>query len=363
MSFFRILNGTEPDKAKIKDTDFEQFYPSINTNMAWKSLEPYAYQAEQCYIVPWISEAYYQELSLVYNKLPIAQVIQLCTPTNSQAFVEEIPVADLVFYYLRAASAYYTVYHSMPHINTSIGDAGIFEKTPDNTTPVRQWTFNTTRWDALIKGYEFLDKAIMLMESEIDVDINAFKKYRNSTAYSVSKDLLIPSATTLSEHVNIKGSRRAYISMRPYIRKSEALYLRAILGTGFFTEIKAEHKAGTLTAANALLLPYIQAYLAECTVYEATPEINIYNQGDGWKVLETTDGMNMSKDAQANMIQNIITKSKANQDFYLAELEGFLYKNIDDYPTFKADTTANEDHEENIDPYADEFPKSGAAFF
>ena len=364
MSFFRILTGEEYNKASIKDTDFEQFYPSINANMKWKSLEPYARQAEECYIVPWISEAYYQELSLHYNTLPIAGVQKLCTPTNSVKFVTEIPAKDLVFYYLRCASAYYTIYQAMPHININIGDAGINEAAPDNMAGVRQWAYKNARWDALIKGYEFLDKAIALMEIEIEKTPGlCFVKYYKSDAYSVSKELFIPNATTLSKYVNIKGSRRAYCSMRPYIQKAESLYLRSLLGSDFYAELKVQIvDIETLTAENKKVLPYLEAFLAECTVVEATPEINLYNAGDGWKVLETTDGMTMSKEAQSNNVQHIVTKAKQNITYFRAELEHFLYNNLDDYPTFRDDTSANKDHDDNTSDYDEDAPHEGAAF-
>lgn len=363
MSFFRILNGTEYPKAKVKDTDFEQFYPAINTNMAWKSLEPFAYQAEQCYIVPFISEAYYQELSLEYSKLPIAEVQQLCTPTNSANFIQTIPVADLVFYYLRCASAYYTIYDALPHMNLSIGDAGVTEKTPDQTMPVRQWTYKNTRWDAYMKAYKMLDRAIQLMESEIEKDANAFIKYSSSEAYSVSKQLLLPNATVLSEYINIRGSRRAYIGLRPYIAKSERLYLRPLLGTDFYTELKSQHTAGTLTAENTAILPYVRAFLAECATIESVPEVNLYNAGDGWRILETMDGITASKAVQDRSLQHLITKAEENRDYHRAELEGFLYTNLDDYATFKADEVANKEsttNQEEDQAFEDEELEGGA---
>lgn len=371
MSFFRLINDTEYDKATVKDTDFMQFYPSVSANMKWKSLLPYADQAEKCYILPYISSAYYQDLSLKYNNLPVAGVLKLCTPANSESFVTEIPVEAQVFYYLRCASAYYTIYDAMPHINIIIGDKGIHEPAVENMAGVRQWAFKNTRWDALLKGYQFLDKAIELMEEEIDdAPDTAFPKYKNSDAYSVSKELIIPTAKTLSQFINIKNSRRAYMSFRPFIRNAETLYIRPLLGSDYYLELKTALKSfdtqttETKAAINALL-PHLQAYLAQCAIVEATPELNLYNDGDGWKVLESTDGMSMTKEAAANKIQHLISKAEGNMTYFRAELEGFIYENLDDYPTFKADASANKDHEDNQEDETDTEDDTlcGAAFF
>ena len=342
MSLFRITTGTTYDDSHVKDTDFKLFYPAINRNMAWPTLEPYVKQAEECYIAPWISDAFYQEIELCYLDLPKTEVIALCNPTGfHKTKIDSIPAKDLVVYYLRIASAYYTIYTSMPHLNMRFGDAGLLETNPDDATPVRQWVYKDARWNALMTGYKYLDKAIALMESEIADGSVEYEKYRNSTAYSVSKELLIPNADTMDGFVNIKGSRRAYIGLRPYIRKAEKLYLKPLLREQF-DEIKTQHTAGTLTTENAALLAYMQPLLAEYTIIEATPEINLVNQGDGWKVLDTTDGMTSSKDSYKEAIQHLINKAASNADYFKAELEGFLYENITDYPTFEA-SDANKD--------------------
>ena len=126
-----------------------------------------------------------------------------------------------------------------------------------------------------------------------------------------------------------------------------------------YDEIKAEQLVGTLTDENKALLAYIQPLLAEYTIIEATPEINLVSLGDGWKVVESTDGMKSTKEAQAKAIQHLITKAAQNADYYKAELEGFLYKNISDYPTFEA-STANKDADSNINTCVNNTTSGGA---
>jgi len=362
MSLFRVITGTTYEDAGVKDTDFKLFYPAVNRNMAWATLEPYVKQAEECFIAPWISDAFYQEVELCYLDLPKTEVIALCNPAGFyKTKIESIPVKDLVVYYLRIASAYYTIYAAMPHLNMRIGDAGLLETNPSDALPVRQWVYNDTRWAALKTGYKYLDKALALMESEIESGSPEFEKYKLSTAYTVSKELLIPNASTMDKYMNIQGSRRAYIGLRPYILKSEKLYISPFL-MEMYDEIKTQHTSGALTAANALLLGYIQPLLAEYTIIEATPEINLINQGDGWKVIDTTDGMTMSKDSYKEAIQHLITKAAQNADYYKAELERFLYANITDYPTFETSDANKDKDATTTSTICVNNSKTGAAF-
>ena len=215
MSFFKIITTPTPvaGDEKVGDTDFKSFYPAVNTNMQWCTLHPYVEQAEEMYIIPYISQEFYEEMETEYQ-------------LSGTIADEEKAKA---FKYLRTALAYYTMYEAIPHLNARIADAGINENMNGDTAPVRQWVFNNSQWKACKKGYAFLDKALAYMEAQIQDGNTDFDTFKDSDAYTITRDLLIPTASIFNEYYNIQKSRKAYVALRPFIRKAEQLHLKPFL--------------------------------------------------------------------------------------------------------------------------------------
>lgn len=318
MSFFKVITDPAPNNPTVGDTEFKQFYSAINRNMDWCTLEPFITQAEEIYIIPFISQEFYDTLHTEYQA------------TDTIADIKQAKAFSLI----RMALAYYTIYQGMPHLNTRIADAGIMENVNEGTQPARQWVFYHNRWEACKTAYAFLDIALAYMEKEIAGGATEFDDFKNSDAYTITKDLLIPNATTFNQFYNIQESRKSYVAFRPYIRKAEQLHLKPVL-CDLFDEIKTQYLAGTLTAENTALLPYIQRILAEYTMIEAIPDINIIHDSDGFKVIENPHSSVISQQALANMIQQLNTKAETNSAQFKIELENFIYANLDDYPTYK----------------------------
>ena len=221
MSLFKIIN-TEPEtKAKLKDTDFRSFYPTANLNMAYSTLKPFIEQAEESYIIPYISRAFYTEIEAEYQ-------------SDATLATEK----SLAVRHIRTALAYYTAYYAMPHINIRIADAGIQETAADSASPTRQWVYNNARWEAQIRAYEYLDKALNYMEAQIVASNTDFDTYKASVAYIDTKEVFLNSAEVFNTFFYIKSSRKAYHALRPYIKKAESLYLNPLLGESFVIELK-----------------------------------------------------------------------------------------------------------------------------
>ena len=328
MSLFKIIDNEPESNAKIRNTDFKDFYSALNLNMAWKTVKPFIEQAEESYIIPYLSRAFYDEIESEYQN-------------DDTIHADKAKAVK----FIRTALAYYTVYYAMPHINIRIGDAGVQETSATDALPTRQWVYKGTRWDALNRAYENLDKALSFMEEKVALLSTEFDTFKSSDAYTITKELFIESASTLNDYFFINNSRRAYMSMRPYIKKSETLYIIPLLGESFVDELKTAFKANTLSANQSTLLGKIRPVLAEHAIQEATPEINLINEGQGWKVVETTDGMTITKESHRDNITGLLEKANANAVYFKSILEGYLYGNLDSFPTFR-DSDFNKDKDD-----------------
>jgi hypothetical protein len=321
---FKVITTPNPTDPKIKDTEFKTFFPSLNRQTEWCTIEPFVQQAEDVDIVPAIGLAFYDVLESEYQASG--------TVANATKFK--------TFRLLRTALAHFTMYYAMPQLNLRIADAGVNETSASDIVPTRQWVFNLSRWETAKKAELYLDMALEHMEQQVQAENADYDDFANSDAYTVSKELLIPNAKTFQQYYNINTSRRAYTKLRPYIRKAEQIYLVPLLDE-FYTELSTQHTGNTLTAANATILPYVQQLLAEYTLTLAIPDLNFVNDGDGWRIMENINGSQMPQQALMAAVQALQTRAEQNAATLEIQLKNHLYANLDDYPTYR-DSDLNE---------------------
>ena len=351
---FKVTNATAGPNPVVADTEFKTYFPAINRKMEWCTLEPFIQQAEDMEIIPAIGLDFYNVLNTEYQA------------DNEVAD----PVKAYTFRLLRTALAHYSMYLAFPQLQVRTGDAGITESSSDDVNPVRQWVFNTSRWEIGKNAYKYLDMALKHMEDQVLANNTDYDAFANSTAYTESKELLIPNAHKFQRYYNIQTSRRSYTALRPYIRKAEEIYLRPLLGDDFFQELKTQHTTNALSTENETVLPLVQQLLAERTMELAIPDLNFVNDGDGWRVTENQYGMNRPTEGHLSQsLQQLQTRAETNAATFELQLKNALYASIDDYPTFR-DSDANELTQDTNDDgipdgeeyelYGDQPPECGA---
>ena len=116
-----------------------------------------------------------------------------------------------------------------------------------------------------------------------------------------------------------------------------------------------------MTAQQSKLVGLIQSMMAEYSIIESCPELNLVNDGTGWKVVDSTDGMNITKQAHKESLEALVRKAKVNADYLKSELEGYLYANLDSFPTFR-DSDFNKDKDEDTENGTDDLLEAGGVF-
>jgi hypothetical protein len=335
MSLFKITTSPAPNNPVVGDTEFKDFYPSVNKNMDWCTLKSYIEQAELNHIIPAISQAFFDALNTEYQ--------------NDGSIANEEKAA--AFRLLRFALAYYTIYDALPELGARIADAGTTENNNQDTMPIRQWVYKETRWNVYQKAYRYLDMALALMEDYINAGSTNFDEFKSSSAYTQAKELLIPNATQFQQYYNIGSSRYTFVALQPSIRKAQQRHIKPLL-CELYDELLSEFKSGALSEANEALLPYVQQILAEYVIIESIPDINWLNDGKTWKVVDEPTLSSLSIQTIQNSLQQLQSKAETNAAAFKVQLENFLYQNLDDYPTYKdsdCNQIAEDDDEEILD--------------
>lgn len=305
---FKSIIGTPK---KVSDTNFEEHYPSVNTNMEWKQLAPYIKQATKTYIIPYIGIEMYNDLADVYE-----------AGTGNDNQLEAI---DL----LQDAVAYYAIYHSMPKLNTVIAERGIQEQNDSKGTSrsVAMWRFKNTRWDVLMDADKYLDQLLSFMEKMIADEVVFFDPFKNSEVYKKGKSDFFAGTSDLNLFLKINNSRKTFLALVPYLQKVEKLHLKSILCEDQYQAIQSpdgpqeEH-----------LYYLCRNYVAWKSLQMSIPELRVYLDGDGIQFVMTTDGMNVTKEAYESGVAAYQQNAKNNARKAAADIMYFLQTHVDDFP-------------------------------
>jgi hypothetical protein len=266
MNHLFTCNG--PDNL-LKDTNFKKYYPSVNAQMAFEHLEPYIVKAVEKYLKPYLGD--------FYESFRTSLFVEVVAPAVRDPRIVELGE------YLRYALANYTIYDAMPHLNTVLSDMGVMQNSNDKAVPVEAWRYKNTRWQCLIEGDAMMDLALQYAEKHKLF----FTDYESSTLsvwFKTSEDL--------KKYFNMSG-RRAYLALEASIVEAEDK-LACMIGATY-TDLLARYYATphTLFDQDEKLIRKIKAFIADYALEKSLFRISIMVDGDGLKVLSSTDGFNL----------------------------------------------------------------------
>lgn len=252
----------------IGDSDFKNYYPSVNTNMDFCTFEPYMKKAVEKYIRPYFGD-YYME---IYEAL-----METGTTDPKMLRLGE---------FLRFALANYTVYDMLPFVNTIISDMGVRQNSNETSVPIEAWRYKNTRWQAMIEADAMMDAALDYIYKERA----HFSDYEHQ-----SWSTWIPTTQILQEYLNISG-RRAYLKMGPWISDGEH-EVRCLMGNAQYMDLVEKYEDNTLTPIDEGLIKKIRSYVADYAMEKAITRLSIMIDGDGLKLLSSTDAFNLRSNA------------------------------------------------------------------
>ena len=300
--------------------DLKNFIPQLHASMDDGEIFPYITDAADKYLVPFISQAYYDELVTEYNADTVS--------ANNSNVIE----------YIRKASAYYGLYEAAPFINIQVGSGGMRQAQNDNSTPLRQWEFNMGRQSAIQKADMYLDKALAIMEATPD----NYTTWKATDAYTVHRQFFITNAKEFSIHVNIGESRRTFMKLRPYIHLAEIRYIKVAIGETLFEALKTRISAGANTADDDTLLEYIYPAAAYYAMYQGAPNLKLDISHEGIRLASTSDGITGLQPADREY-HEWRKEIYGHAEYHLAILKKFLDDNTATYTEYADDDAADND--------------------
>ncbi|MBK9391970.1 MAG: hypothetical protein IPN68_17930 [Bacteroidetes bacterium] len=307
---FSVSNATK--ESKIGDSDFKKYFPSINQNMNWYSLEPYIRQATREYLLPYVGTDFYNDIVLVDGDFegPMIEVAEIA----------------------RDVVAYYTVWMAMPHINVVISDMGAQENSGSDGTsqPAQMWRYKNARWETMLQADKMIDRLLALLEKNINE--SDFSKWKDSDECAEVGHPLFRTTAELKRYTKV-DSWRFFKALMPFF--DQALDLDIV---GHICREQYDDLVGKISSGNTYELAAIELIrkaLANFTLHRAIPHLRVAMESNAIVFVSSTDGMNIKQAALDSAIDTLRAQLERDGREYLRQLKGYLYTNVEQFPIFE----------------------------
>ena len=249
-------------------------------------------------------------------------------------------------YCLQGALANLALVEYLPLAQVQISQMGISLQSDGTRKTAFEWQIRELRASFARKGYYYLERALAALDAGQEP---TFVAWRSSAAGGAARQYLLSSAQEFSDWSNIGNSRLVFNALLPSLRKVEVFDVAPVLGVEFYSELKAQLMARTLTAENQRVLSmYVQPALASLTVAKAVPEVGLSLNGEALELnvyrfdqAQRTPANNAVGSPIAGLLDLKVAAALADGHRYLQLLRGYLNAQASAtvYPTYFASST------------------------
>ncbi len=292
---------------------------SINVSNSIENWFPYIDEAQETFIKPVLGNVLYDQL----------QGMMAIDPVPADDGTAEGKLAELLGM-IRKPLSLYALWLGADEFGVSISSQGIqvIETPTHKTAP--QYRVQNLKENWIRRANTALDLVLKFLDEHKE-DYPGFDPQ--------DADLFIRGTLEFNSEVDIRESRRVFVSLKPIIRSVEKKYIRPTLSTELFDELKkAWQSKEPLTTAQLNLLDLIRPALAHLTMARALIEISI--DVLDWGIFDTAGNTfaNVSS-KQASNKDRIALMAEANQrdgESELKALQQFLDETASDdvYPAY-----------------------------
>ena len=283
---------------------------TINLTNLLKNWQPYINEAEKVFIKPFIGVECYQQLIDIAN----------ASGSWDSSMDEVMELA-------RTAVSLYALYLGIDEMAVSVSSQGIQVIANDTHKPAPQYAVMNLRETWIARAHRNMDFLLEYLDEHREV----FTTFSPAT-----KGLFITSAKHFQKYVDIRESRRLYVSLQPIMKSVERKYILQTLGKEYFEEIKEKINGSAseeLSADDQTILDLIEPAVAHLTIARALQEISI--DVLDWGIFETAGNTFESVKGKANTnAERVSTMLEANLNDGNAEI-----KELQEY----LDTNASKD--------------------
>lgn len=277
---------------------------SINIGNTLSNWQPYLDEAEETFIRPVIGDDLFDELV-----------------THLQSSGSGTSKMDNLLTKVHRALALYALYLGIDEMSVSISSSGVQVIESDSHKQAPQYKVLNLKETWLARAHRHVD----LMLKYLDENKADFSSY-----IPQETDLFIQNANQFQHIIDIRESRRLFLTLRPVIRSIEKKYIRPTLSPDYFDELKSALTASSeLSSDDQAVIDLIVPALAHLSMARALQDISVDILD--WGVFETAaNSFDSVKGKQAANRERVAMMIEANQrdgEAELKELQEYLDTN------------------------------------
>jgi len=274
---------------------------SVNVSNTIENWYPYIEEAQETFIKPVLGNGLYEQLQDAMALDPV--------PPDDGTTPEKLA---LLLEMVRKPLALYALWLGADEFGVSVSSQGIqvIETQTHKTAP--QYRVQNLKENWIRRANTSLDLVLKFLDEHLE-DYPAY--------ICQDADLFLRSTTEFNSEVDIRESRRVFVSLKPVIRSVERKYIRPTLSAQLFDALKSALKSNAEPDGDQkALLELIRPALAHLTMARALTEISI--DVLDWGIFDTAGNTftNVSS-KQASNRERIALMAEANQRDGEAELK------------------------------------------
>jgi hypothetical protein len=300
----------------FKDIDAVRGFVTVNLNTKIELLNPHLRSATQRHLQPLLGSVELGNLISAYNAATLT------------------PAQNLLLPYAQQVAAQYMMLLALPTMTVHFSSMGVQEvRGKDGTTDgLRQWTYFENK-GALEEAADIAAEELLAF---LDASpATAYPDWEASTAFTRARQLFLNSATELAEYIDVRGSHRAYLALRPIVKNFvERQSILPWICQAQFDALKAQILAGSLTSENKALLSRIRPVVAYNALLKLSNQVSVWLGADGLRMPSTGNYAHgtPTKDADPELRAAFRKEMQSMADASTTALQQFILDNIADYP-------------------------------
>jgi len=256
---------------------------SINVSNSIENWFPYIDEAQESFIKPVLG-------NVLYDQLQDLMALDPVPPDDGTTEANLVKLIEMI----RKPLALYALWLGADEFGVSISSQGIqvIETPTHKTAP--QYRVQNLKENWIRRANTSLDLVLKFLDEHTE----DYPGYDPQDA-----DLFIRGTLEFNSEVDIRESRRVFVSLKPIIRSVEKKYIRPTLSAELFDELKNAWKSeDDLTPSQIALLDLIRPALAHLTMARALLEVSIDILD--WGIFDTA----------GNTFANVSSKQASNKD-------------------------------------------------
>lgn len=205
-----------------------------------------------------------------------------------------------------------------------VTNEGLMQANSQERKSAYQWQTIEFRQNKLDQGYLYLGKLLSYFEA----NKSHFTGWAGSAERTEYSKLFLRDLSVYNRYRKIAGFE-TLVSLIPYMIRIQDQILPNRITETLFNTIYTAYKAGTISGDNALLIPYMQEYIAHQALNDALLELNFQFTADGLKIWTLKADQKNSREDRAMLeeVNRAKTYLQMAADNAMGKLIEYLNKN------------------------------------